>query len=114
MKRSPALDRLIEEVRNDRESGADPNAYNRMHNRHNRSWRPYGPGYVLTEADKRKGRERAERLAKERNMDGKQCPICDTEIEEAQGSECYSCERVVCPRCYSYLTRLCDECSLAR
>ena len=32
---SPVLARLIEEVRNDKIE--DPNAYNRMHNRHNRS-----------------------------------------------------------------------------
>ena len=32
---SPVLARLIEEVRN--EKAEDPNAYNRMHNRHNRS-----------------------------------------------------------------------------
>jgi hypothetical protein len=32
---SPILARLIEEVRNERADG--PNAYNRMHNRHNRS-----------------------------------------------------------------------------
>jgi len=33
--RSPVLVRLIEEVRNERTEG--PHAYNRMHNRHNRS-----------------------------------------------------------------------------
>ena len=32
---SPVLARLIEEVRNERAEG--PHAYNRMHNRHNRS-----------------------------------------------------------------------------
>ena len=32
---SPLLARLIEEVRNEKID--DPNAYNRMHNRHNRS-----------------------------------------------------------------------------
>jgi hypothetical protein len=32
---SPVLARLIEEVRNEKAEG--PNAYNRMHNRHNRS-----------------------------------------------------------------------------
>jgi hypothetical protein len=32
---SPALARLIEEVRNEQAGG--PHAYNRMHNRHNRS-----------------------------------------------------------------------------
>jgi len=32
---SPVLARLIEELRN--EKTEDPNAYNRMHNRHNRS-----------------------------------------------------------------------------
>ena len=32
---SPVLTRLIEEVRNERTES--PNAYNRMHNRHNRS-----------------------------------------------------------------------------
>lgn len=32
---SPALARLIEEVRNEKAEG--PHAYNRMHNRHNRS-----------------------------------------------------------------------------
>ena len=33
--RSPVLARLVEEVRN--EQAAEPQAYNRMHNRHNRS-----------------------------------------------------------------------------
>jgi hypothetical protein len=33
--RSPVLARLIEEVRNETTEG--PHAYNRMHNRHNRS-----------------------------------------------------------------------------
>lgn len=43
---SKVLERLIEEVRIDRDAGRDPNAYNRMHNRHNRSWRPSRPNYV--------------------------------------------------------------------
>ncbi len=39
--KSIVLERLIEEVRNERERGT-VNAYNRMHNRHNRSG---GGGY---------------------------------------------------------------------
>ena len=33
---SPALSRLIEEVRVGNKEAADPSAYNRFHNRHNR------------------------------------------------------------------------------